>query len=264
LVVLANARLMRSLIFCFAAGTAFLQTQTELPAPHWYWLAVPVIVALLLTRHSRHVLTRRVCRLLAVVFCFGCGFLWAAWCAGQRLADALPLAWEGADIRVVGVIAQLPQPYERSLRFEFDVERVLTPQAAVPARIALSWWGSPPGDGQARSMPELHAGERWQLTVRLRRPHGLHNPNGFDYEAWLLERNIRATGYVRHPASARRVAATVMRPQYLIERVREAVRQRIQNALPEAPYAGVLTALAISAQLRRRNGRCLRVPGSII
>jgi competence protein ComEC len=33
--------------------------------------------------------------------------------------------------------------------------------------------------------------------VRLKRPHGNLNPHGFDYEAWLFERGIRATGYVR-------------------------------------------------------------------
>ena len=179
--------------------------------------------------------------------CISCGFLWAAWFAQHRLADELPQQWEGVDIQVIGVVAALPQPYERSLRFEFDVERVLTPQAVVPAHIVLSWWGSPARDTRPATLPELHAGERWQLTVRLRRPHGTLNPHGFDYEAWLLERNIRATGYVR-PGGSERVAALVARPQYLVERVREAVRDRIQAALAEAPYAGVLIALAIGDQ----------------
>ena len=33
-------------------------------------------------------------------------------------------------------------------------------------------------------------------VVRLRRPHGNLNPNGFDYEAWLLDRGIGATAHV--------------------------------------------------------------------
>ncbi len=239
---------MRSLIICFAAGTAFLQTQTALPQPQGWWLVVPAALPGLLFLQKRLQMARWLCAPAAALLCFACGFGWAAWLAGQRLADALPPAWEGADIRIEGVVAQLPQPYERSLRFEFDVERVLTPQAVVPARIALSWWGSAAGADRAGSIPELRAGERWQLTVRLRRPHGLHNPNGFDYEAWLLERNVRATGYVRAPGTARRLVATVWRPQYLVERLREAVRQRIVGALPGADYAGVLTALAIGDQ----------------
>ena len=107
----------------------------------------------------------------------------------------------------------------------------------------------------------LHPGERWRLTVRLRRPHGNANPQGFDYEAWLLERNIRVLGAVRPDKRAgnsadsgvggginKRLDAFVVRPGYLVERLREAVRDRFVAALPDAPYRGVLVALAIGDQ----------------
>ena len=239
---------MRLLIICFAAGTAFLQMRPALPVAQAYWLVAPVVLAVLCWWRPPKPLVKRACRAASLMLCFFCGFMWAAWLAGQRLTDELPVASEGADIRIVGVVAELPQPYERSLRFTFDVERVLTPQALVPAHITLSWWGTPAADGRAGSIPELHAGERWQLTVRLRRPHGLQNPNGFDYEAWLLERDIRATGYVRAPATAQRINAVVYEPQYLVERLREIVRTRIVSALPAAEYAGVLVALAVGDQ----------------
>jgi len=232
----------------FAAGAWWLQVQPQLPSPHWYWLAAPLAFLALLAARPPQPSLRMTRGALAAACCVACGFLWAAWLAGQRLADALPAEWEGTDIQLVGVVAALPQPYERSLRFEFDVEHVLTPQAVVPAHIALSWWGSPARDDQPATFPELHAGERWHLTVRLRRPHGTLNPHGFDYEAFLLERDIRATGYIRPNAGNRRLATLVMRPQYLIERVREAVRSRIQTSLADAPYAGVLAALAIGDQ----------------
>ncbi len=245
-----NGSLMRLYVVCFAAGVWWLQVQSQLPVPRWYWLAAPLALALVILLAARPlpVPLRITRRLLAAGCCAACGLLWAAWLAGLRLDDALPAQWEGRDIQLVGVVAAMPQPYERSLRFEFDVERVLTPQAVVPAHIALSWWGSAARDGKPATLPELHAGERWQLTVRLRRPHGTLNPHGFDYEAWLLERNIRATGYIRPGGGNRRVADWVARPQYLVERVREAVRGRIQTALAEAPYAGVLAALAIGDQ----------------
>ena len=35
------------------------------------------------------------------------------------------------------------------------------------------------------------------MTVRLKAPHGNSNPHGFDYELWLWEQGIQATGYVR-------------------------------------------------------------------
>ena len=239
---------MRLNVLGFAIGVWLLQMQAGLPSPGWWWWTPALALAGLSAYEAKSATLRALRRGAMFACCLACGFLWAAWLAEQRLADALPVQWEGADIQVVGVVATLPQPYERSLRFEFDVERVLTPDAVVPAHIAVSWWGSPARDGRPATFPELHAGERWQLAVRLRRPHGTLNPHGFDYEAWLLDRNIRATGYVRPGGGNRRVTGLVMRPQYLVERVREAARSRIQTALADAPYAGVLAALAIGDQ----------------
>ena len=239
---------MRLYVICFAAGVWWLQAQAKLPALSGWWLAAPAALIALLCARPASLPMWVARRTLAAACCCAGGFLWAAWLAGGRLSDELPAAWEGEDIRLVGVVAAMPQPYDRSVRFEFDVERVATPYAEVPAQIALSWWGSPAGDGRRATLPELRAGERWHLTVRLRRPHGTLNPHGFDYEAWLLERGIRATGYIRPRSGNQRLTAMVVRPQYLVERVREAVRARIQNALADAPYAGVLTALAVGDQ----------------
>src|SRR5450830_1145744 len=40
-------------------------------------------------------------------------------------------------------------------------------------------------------------GQRWRFTARLKRVHGARNPGGFDYELWLWEQGILATGWVR-------------------------------------------------------------------
>jgi len=127
----------------------------------------------------------------------------------------------------------------------------------VPRRIVLSSYGGFAPDDSQGVLP-VRAGERWRFTVRLRSPHGGANPHGFDYEAWLLERGIRATGYVRMPSRRagderaqvlpKRLAAMVPRPRYWIEALREAAREKIRGALPERPYAGMLIALAIGDQ----------------
>src|SRR5512132_1717516 len=85
------------------------------------------------------------------------------------------------------------------------------------------------------------------FTVRLRRPHGNLNPNGFDYEAWLLERGIGATGYVRQRGAPEKLGerGSLMDA---VEKARESVRDRFLAVLGPTPAAGVLAALAVGDQ----------------
>ncbi|HVS25905.1 MAG TPA: DNA internalization-related competence protein ComEC/Rec2 [Burkholderiales bacterium] len=237
---------MRLNILLFICGVWLLQNQAQLP--DWSWACgLPVLLVTAVFFYFRQGNGPRYARaVLLNLFFLGAGFFWAAWLAQARLADALPAEWEGKDIRLSGVVASLPQENERGMRFELDVEEIQTQQAKVPAHISLTWYQDRRQPG--KPLPQLHPGERWQLTVRLKRPHGNANPHGFDYEAWLLERNIRATGYVREFAGNALIAESVARPSYLVERMREAVREHLRQELPQEPYAGVLTALAIGDQ----------------
>jgi competence protein ComEC len=235
-----------AVVLCFVAGVAWLQVQPQLPERTLLLGFVPLLGMLLL--RPRHSAVRRLRHACVWMLAAGLGFSWAAFMAGMRLADELPALWEGRDIRVTGVIATLPQPIQRGLRFELEVETVATPQARVPARVSVAWYGNGRGEGEAAALPAPHAGERWRMTLRLRRPHGPANPHGFDYEAWLLERGIRATGYVRPNDAPQRLAAFVPRPAYAVEALRERVRTRILEALNGAPYAGVIAALVMGDQ----------------
>ncbi len=171
------------------------------------------------------------------------GFAYSAWIAQARLSDSLPDAWQGQNITLTGIVAEMPRLHERGLRFAFDVESVATPGAHVPHRIQLATY-----DGDTGMPLELHAGERWQFTVRLKQPHGTANPYGFDFEAWALERNIRATGYVYGKGDNRKLSGVTTTPAYFIEQVRESVRTHFRKTLGEAPYTGILVALAIGDQ----------------
>jgi competence protein ComEC len=230
-----------ALIFVF--GVWVLQQQAVLPSFAWLGLATPLIFLVAVFRPRSHPLSRFA--LAGLVFI--AGFFWAATMAHSRLADALPKAWERKDIEIIGVVSSLPQAHERGQRFEFDVEQVLTPGAEVPAHLSLSHYG-PGGAKIAAAEPvaaSFRVGERWQLTVRLKRPHGTANPHTFDFEAWAFERNIRATGYIRKMDESRKLDALVYRPGYLVERVRAHIRQHLDAVLGDKPYAGILRALAI-------------------
>lgn len=241
---------MQANILAFALGTALLQQQAVLPEISWAWLMLPgAVSAFLLWRCQTSILIAAGKILLVMIF-LAAGFFWAAAFAQWRLADALPHEWERRDIQLVGVVAELPQTNELFTRFTFDVERVLTEAAVVPTRISLAWYkerGKHASNANALP-PQINAGERWQLTARLKRPHGSSNPHGFDFEESTLERNIRATGYVRKADDNLRLNEMVNRPAYRIERLRQEIRERFIQTLPDHAYSGVLVALAIGEQ----------------
>ncbi len=247
---------MRIFVLAFAAGIWLVQQQPVLPdGAALAGLLACAFLALgagYLQESAPHrdflrsLALRR--RAASVLFASGAaclGFVWAAGYSHLRLANELPQGMEGRDIELVGVVAALPQELERGVRFEFDVEQA---PPGVPPHVSLAWYrGLDDADDEASPLVPVRAGERWRFTVRLKRPHGNLNPHGFDYEAWLFERDIRATGYVR-PRSAERLQARVWRPGYAVEMLRESVRERFRATLPEAPYAGILIALAIGDQ----------------
>lgn len=244
----------------FAFGVWLLQQQAALPDFVWARLLPVVPLALYLLRDRASVRTHRPAEghaaaavlrftlhlsrlfLLAVCAC-GLGFYHAAYQAQQRLSVSLPYEWQGRDIGIVGVVAELPRASERGQRFAFDVERTLTPQVQVPPHIYLSIYRDD------RNEPlQLHAGERWQLTVRLKQPHGVSNPYGSDFEVWTLENDMRALGYVHGKGDNRRLDARAAGWRYRVESWRETVRDKFDATLAGAPYAGVLSALAIGDQ----------------
>jgi len=163
-------------------------------------------------------------------------------CTGGHALWKLPgmdPALEGQDLDLVGVVQAMPQRQDIGWRFSFQVEQAHAAQGGlrvqVPEHIYLGWYGQ---DGVSDSgwnvsaLPEpVQAGERWRLRARLKAAHGNLNPRGFDYELWLWEQGIRATGTVRagasHPAPLR-LAQTLRHP---LEWWRQSVRDRLQTRL---------------------------------
>ncbi|MFN4003981.1 MAG: DNA internalization-related competence protein ComEC/Rec2 [Hylemonella sp.] len=142
--------------------------------------------------------------LLAAAAMAALGFGLTGWRAAAYQAQALPESLQGRDIELVGRVAAMPQWSEQGVRFRFAVEqaRLDGQPVAVPPQLYLGWYGGPrraDGDGlePMRLAPDLQAGQRWQFTARLRAPHGTRNPHGFDFELWLWEQGLQATGYVR-------------------------------------------------------------------
>jgi len=217
-------------VLAFVAGVLLLQLQGALPAAAWLW-GLPACLALGAWRPG-----------LRLAAAFAAGFLWAAGWAQLRMGDRLAPGLEGRELQVTGVVSGLPASGERALRFDFEPESAPS-GVRLPRKVRLAWY-APSAPAAA---PEAHPGERWRFTLRMRRPHGQVNPHGFDYDAWLLERGIGATGYVRAFPPPVRLGARDGALER-IERAREAVRERFLGVLGATPAAGILAALAIGDQ----------------
>ena len=170
-------------------------------------------------------------------------------------STALPAALEGRDVDVQGVVAGLPQPQAAGVRFRFQPERATLDGQPVdlPAMIDVGWysgWGSSAGGGlELQRQPlAVRPGERWQLRLRLKAPHGNVNPHGFDYELYLWEQGVQASAYVR--AGARDPVPVRLQDTWLhpVDRARYAVRERIQRQVQDRQAAALIAALVVGDQ----------------
>jgi competence protein ComEC len=243
---------MRSAIIGLVIGIAWLQVQATLPSSSAVWILIALALSAGL---SARAVRRGIFRIPLLTVCGAMfGFVWAALFAQSYLSRELPKELEGRDVTVTGTVNSLPIRFEQGVRFNFMVEHAVAEDGAVPdipSKLALSWY-SPFQAEKIETVGNLRPGERWRLTVRLRRPHGNANPYGFDYEVWLLEQNLRATGYVRpdeqSPLKNQRLDRFVFSFGNAVERCRGWLRDRIYAALPEKEFAGVIVALVIGDQ----------------
>jgi len=191
-----------------------------------------------------------------------CALLGYAWTGGRAAyfdAQRLDPALEGRDVQVLGVVREMTHSNPMGLRFRLELESATLDGQAVrlPPRIDLGWCrGMAPrsapadlSDWDLQKQPQgLVPGERWHMTVRIKAPHGSLNFQGFDYELWLWEQGVQATGYVRagsRDVPPQRIEATL---RYPVERWRQALRERMVAAVPESGQAALLAALVVGDQ----------------
>jgi len=212
----------------FLAGNLFLHQMTQLPewqVPLWLLFVLPLSVI-----YFRFLSFR-------IMFWAVVGVLFTLYFAQQRLSERLPRELAGVDIDIIGSVASIPQAREGdAIRFRFGVEQAQHhgEERALPPQIRLNWYHNRGEHPQA--------GERWQLRVRLKPPHGSLNPGGFDYERWLFQEGIGATGYVRQSKENRRLESVA---PYTLSAIRTGIYNSLSNMIESAEERGVLIALAL-------------------
>lgn len=162
-------------------------------------------------------------------------FTWSALRGHWAMDARLPSELEGRDFDVIGVVDELPQRGDDASRFVLQIES--TTLAGEPVTLTglarLSWY--------ADDVPEIAPCSRWQLPVRLKRPRGLVNISGFDFERHALERGINAVGYVRETTKARQLPG----PMLCVNRWRDRIARGIATVVIDPHDAHLLQALAV-------------------
>ena len=228
----------------FALGVYVLQQQARLPGALLYWLTASLLVLLVVIHFKKNQLNL-VSMAFMTLMAAALGASWAQWRAEWRLSDKLDPAFEMKEVRITGVVRGIPVTSaglnSSGLRFQFEVEQA---PPGIPGLLSLTWY---PRSAET-AVPRLQAGARWQLTVRLKRPHGLYNPHGFDVERWMLEQGLRASGTVRNTETPLLVQPWTWSVSSVLDRARQHAGESILSALAPSAYAGVIAALVMGEQ----------------
>ena len=252
----SQARLLFPGLLGLVIGTAVQLQQRELFALSAYVYSglLALFLSVLLTHKKPAIHWRMGWMLVALaVLSFSATGFRATLFLNQSLTPTL----EGQDVTVVGVVSAMPQRNEAGLRFRFEVESAQArgQPVSLPPSLHLGWYRGVFG-GANTDMPAelqrqpaaLEAGERWQLTVRLKAPHGGSNPFGFDYELWMWEQGLQASAYVRSGPQDPAPLRLAQTGQHPVEWLRQRVRDRIFVRVADRHQAGLIAALVVGDQ----------------
>ncbi|TXH68659.1 MAG: DNA internalization-related competence protein ComEC/Rec2 [Thiothrix sp.] len=232
---------MRGLAISSLLGSCALIWFTKLPQPSWCFLIMSLSI-LTLGLLGLLPLGRKY---LVYIICFFLSFSYACWTASSILHGQLPQVLEGKDLQVIGSVQDLPEHLTTGYSFFFRVDQILAVngQANLDTKftglVRLNWYAQ-----KEVALPELKAGESWQLLIRAKRPNGLSNLGGFDYERWLFAERVLATGYVNGKGESLRLAKA---QALAIDPIRERMSEAIHAVLGDQASTGLIQGLAVSA-----------------
>ncbi|MEY3996777.1 MAG: hypothetical protein RL344_1120 [Pseudomonadota bacterium] len=171
------------------------------------------------------------------------GIVWATYDGSQRVANGFPTELEGKNVTATGYVSHLPKVSSQSQQVLFVIERSDADNHINPAfnlkgkTIALSWY---------QPKFNLQAAQQYRLTFRAKQRHGTLNPNGFDYERWLVSNSIAATGYIRTVDEDLNTQVQQFLPW--VERIRSIIRTQVFLISPNQDAARWVAALALGDQ----------------
>ena len=172
------------------------------------------------------------------------------WRALAYQENALPFEMQGIDLEVIGTVVSLPQRHADGWRFRFEVSQAVlqgsTVKVDIPALLQLGWYTYDKSGQQA--LPAIRAGQVWRLPLRLKQPHGLVNPGGFDMELWFWQQGIHALASVRTSAHSSEPVLLGQSGEWGMVHWRQWARDGIQQSVSEVRWAAIVSALLVGDQ----------------
>lgn len=170
------------LVWSFAAGLLHVAWYSSLPNP--LYLALGILLGFIPL--DRFAVVPR----LAAAFCAGA--LLSTLRLENLIEQQLPEILDRQTFSGRFEIVSLVDKGDKSVSFRARLHRVLCAEN-LPCHllrnrtVRLSWFFP---------THEVSPGDVWTGEFKLKRPRGMVNPGGFDYQAWVLSEGLVATGYI--------------------------------------------------------------------
>lgn len=133
---------------------------------------------------------------------------------------------------VQGTIASIPQRDFSKTQFLFALDQL--DDRPAQGLIQLAWY---------TNAPDIHAGERWQFAVKLKKPRNFLNPGSENYARSLAARHVLWTGYIK-PQENKLLGISSSFFRWL--ELREHLGNQMTQLAPTKSTAGVIEALTLN------------------
>ena len=195
-----------SYLLASAAGIFLVAFFPSLPSVPLYLVLVAAFALLLAVvtvvfRKSDDLVGRLIA---SHALCLALGIGWGIMSGHQLLDHQLPDSLDKQQFLITGTVVGLVDNQPKRQRFNFEVNTTKplnfnavdgVADSASVKNLLLSWYQFDHGKNKYPNR-QIRSGDQWQLLVRLRKPRGMRNAGGFDYQAWLVEQGYSATGYI--------------------------------------------------------------------
>lgn len=220
----------------FCAGTIILYCSGILLS--WHAYIISILVILCIPKQS----LRQTC--VPIVIFLILGHAYASYEAKSHIDNILPAHFENIALQAQGYFCSLPRKSLHTDTAEFCVTSVIHPKTKTlvlsESRIYLRW--------PKRLSSELEANDKvFDLALELRRPRGTLNPIGSNYEQYLFQKRIVATGTILSILPTPKLLVLPFKDQFIQSsvQVRKYISSHLDQLFVGLEHKGLLKALLL-------------------